>query len=265
MSDLKKIIADMADLEAEASVSLNAVHVSVRAGAEGRIRQAKTQLEKLRVQYLNDIMPHTILIAVTGPAAEKFATIAAEKYNTIAIDYKFLFNKLVAKLQARKARPKYDQFTHRFVMDELNSIKNTYGIAKMATPTYNGMARYSNKPLAEAVDILLKDTYGSSLDSAVIRREIGKAALKLRFNGSMLPVVLYNFDSDLDTGVDTNVLPRPVALLRAAKNLSEEQVKKNLLKIRDSLAPKPVTKNDEEIDQNTDVVTDTNNEVINHE
>lgn len=256
MTDLQKIIAEMADLEAEASINLNEVDRSVRAGAEGRVRQAKTRLDVLRRKYLNDITPHLVLIGVKGPAAEKFAQIASEKYNTIAVDYKFLPKFLLRKLEEHKMRGDYNQYAHWVIMSELTGIKARYDVARMASPAYSAIAPYNGKPLLEAVSIMLSSTYGASLDSAVLRREIGNAALKLRFNGSMLPVVLYNFDADIDRGIDTNVLPKPVALLNAAKNLSEAQVKSQLIKIRDGLAAKAVTKNTDETDQTESLVTD---------
>lgn len=235
---LKDLMAQLADMEAEAAINLDEVHPNVRVGAEGRQRHAKDQIGKLRNQYLHEVSGHIFLIAVKGPGSEEFGRLSNEKFDTIAVDYKSLVKRLASALRARRASETYNQTEHWMLLTELQKIKQEYDIAILPAPTFSSVANFYQKPLEEAIEILLRDTYGAQLSTMVLRRDIGMLALTKKFQAAKLPVVIYNFEAPLESGLDSTLLTRPVALINTTKDVNEETVKRDLIKVRDKLTPK---------------------------
>lgn len=235
---LKELMTQLIDMEAEASINLDEVDPKVRVGAEGRQRAAQSAVAQLRNQYLSEIVNHAFIIAVKGPGSEEFGRLSSEKFDTIAVDYKFLTKRLVRALRSRRASDMYNQTEHWMMLTELQQLKLEYDIISLPAPGLSALSSYYQRPLEEAVENLLRDTYGNRLVTAVLRREIGQQALSKKFQGTKLPVVIYNFDQPIDSGLDLTILTRPVALVNTTSEVTEESTKRELIKVRDKLTPK---------------------------
>ena len=236
---LKQIMTQLADMEAEASVNLDEVDPRVRVGAEGRWRAAQASIGQLRAQYMQEVVKSVFVIAVGGPNAEQFAEIARNSFDTIALDYQFLTKLLTRRLKARRCADVYGQNEHWMLLTELNQIKGEYDVVSLPAPVFTALSTYYQQEIQTAVDILLRETYQSRLNSIVLRREIASEALKKRFDGSKLPVIIYNYDQPLESGLDESLLPQPVTLIDTTGEVTEASVKAELIKVRDRVLGVP--------------------------
>jgi hypothetical protein len=229
---LKEILKRLDDMEAEASVDLASVSYETRVGAEGRVRAAQAELQLLKRQYLDAVMPTLLLVAVTGPGSERFGTIATDKFSTIALNYQALADRIYRTLKERRAGDLYGQNEHWMVLTSLNQLKNELNITQMHPPTLTALDSYFSQPLKEGIKQMLTKTYGPTLNSIVLRKSIGEAALANRFAGTFLPVVLYNYN---ETGVDPQHLPNPIATIEVGDDVTEELVRAELTRINNAL------------------------------
>lgn len=225
---LKDIVAQLKDKEAEAAIIPEEAPQATRAGVEAIVRNARQDIEALSGRYLEEVMKHVVVIAVTGANSAEFANFAKYKYRTMALDGQLATKRFLDSVVNRTNVGVYNQNAHFMVLDELNRFKLEYGIMSLPPlqlPVYtDGIL---DSPVGEAVPRILNKSYGRALDAVAVRREIGKAALIDRFAGKHLPVVVYNY---VDFAGD--FMPAPVLTVDASGPINEKFVKKQLDQVR---------------------------------
>lgn len=228
---LKELLDEVADKEATTKIEPARVQASIRAGTEAMVRNATADLPKVKDLYMNEVMNHVIIIAVNGPGQDEFANIAKYKYDTRTVDYKLVQKTLTDRIKARNASNKYTNQEHFLLLDELTKIKTEYQMVQLPPPRNNGyMEGAYNKGLEEGLETLIKINYGSSLNSAITRREIGKLALEDKFSAKYYAVVLKNFTGN--DAVDIRFLPQPVTIVdTGTEKITEKEVKSVLDKV----------------------------------
>ena len=246
MNQLADIISQISEKEAEAAVHPEEVNPNVRQGVEAMVRNAKAELERINTEYRDEVMNSVVTIGVTGDSAKEFAE-QAESLGAIAIDFNLIKGRLVAALENSGQGDLYNSNMHFRLISELSQIRLDYNMVSLPTPIINGYNDgVYDSPIATAIDRLLDKCYGSALQSAVTRREIGKKALAIRFTGQKLPVIVYNMDRD----ADTQFLPRPTAKFESNGEVTETGVKKKLTEVKSLLSSKAKQKqNDQTVTQ----------------
>jgi hypothetical protein len=243
MNDLKSILSNLEEKEAEASLRPEDCDPKVRAGVEALVRNAKVDVETISKKYRDAVLANTVIVATYGESAEEFASMAGE-HGAIPINYNLIQERLVGSLRSKAVGDYYTSTAHFALLDELSKIRLEYEMVQLPTPQANAYSDgIYDAPLAEAVDKLLTKNYGSGLESAVTRREIGKKALEARFSGTKLAVILYNVNKD----VDTRFLPAPIASFDIKGKVTDNIVKKKLNELRALI--KNTNKLDQEVDQ----------------
>jgi len=231
MRNLKEVLTELRDKEAEAAIEPTEVDPRVRAGVEANIRNAKSDVDRLSREYKDSVMSNVVIIGVKGRSAAEFAK-SAEKAGAIAVDFHLINDLLVSNLKARAVGEEYSSDAHFKLLDELSKIRITYDIVQLPNPMINA---YSDgiygKPLAEAISVLLTKNYGTGLQSAITRREIGRKALASKFGGKKLPVILYNLTEE----VDTNYIPAATTMITSDGKVTDNSVKKKLTEVRNLL------------------------------
>ncbi len=231
--DLKKLHEDLIRNKAEASIDLTATDPRLRAGAQGRQRQAVIEASRLEQVYKNEVVKNVVIIGVKGTGAEKFAEIAQEKYKTISVNYFKILNDIVENISVKRQGGKnYTTHVYHMVLDELNRAKLTYGISSIPVlqPRFDVLG--NSQPLRESLYKNFAHHYGSDLYSIATRYEIAQLALKKGFTGTKLPVVVYNYDEE--TGINKGILTEPVAIVNVTdEEVTEKLVKENLTQVRD--------------------------------
>lgn len=219
-----KVAREMSNAE------ITAYPVSIRPAIEGKIRSAQASLRNLENQYRDQIVSQIALISVSGKYAKEFAEIAQSKFKTLSFDYISLVERIASSVISRGGRDFYDSHEHWMVMDELNQIKLKYKLASIPPLT----AKFSQKNLRESLIDSLGSTYSGSLYSAVLRGDIGIAALEAGFTGKVLPVIIYNYIEP----VDERIVKKPVANIEANSKPTEKLVKEQLVKVKTNLKSK---------------------------
>lgn len=204
----------------------------VRAGMEGKIRAAQSDLVTLEADYKKTVVDNSVIIALQGKFGENFAEIARDKFKVVAIDFLKIVDIVGDSMISRGCGERYGSREHLMVMDELNMVKINYGIASLPVfqALYDGIG--SNDSIKDAIRKQFTSQYGSQLFSAITRGEIGKSALSLDFNGKQLPVALYNYTLPLDS----SFLPNPAEVVMVSEKPTAANVKKTLLGIKNKVS-----------------------------
>lgn len=215
---------------------MNPAHIEhrVRAGFEGRIREAQSSLSKVEADYREKVVRDCVVIAVRGRFGKEFATIA-ESFKTLPVDFLKAVDIIGDSVLHRGGKDHYSTHEHMMSMDELNKIKRTYGISQL--PVFQ--AKFDNigpnTGIKEALYGQLTAQYGGQLYTAVTRGEIGTQALSIGFKGKKLPVILYNYTISLEP----SMLPLPVSVLDINDQPTTDSVMEVLMEIRKSSAKEP--------------------------
>ena len=231
MNTLKEILTKLQEKEAESKIIPEEVDYKTRAGVEAIVRNAKTDIDALSRSYKEQVMSNVVLVAVKGKTAKEFAE-AASKSGAVAVDFNLIVDRLVSNLASRAVGATFTSNANFMLLDEMQKVRLEYDMVQLPTPQINAYNDgIYDAPLAEAIKKLILKNYGSGFQSAITRREIGKAALAARFGGKKLPVIVYNLDQD----VDTRFIPAPTATLTSNAAVSANIVKKKLAEIRAQL------------------------------
>ena len=234
MNNLKELFAKILDVEADATIDPTACDPRVRAGVEAKVRNAKADLTRVQNEYKDALISNVVLIAVNGDTAKEFAE-TAEKLGAITIDFDFIINKLADNLSKRAVGNEFTSDGLFKLVDELSKVRIEYDIVRLPNPVVNAYADgIYNTPIVDAIRKLLGKNYGSSLQSAVTRRDIGKKALEAKFTGKKLPVVVYNLNED----VDIRFIPAPITTITSNGKVTDNGVKKKLSEVKSMLSSK---------------------------
>jgi hypothetical protein len=228
MSKLKELLLQIAEKDAETRINPEDADPRVRQGVEAIKRNAEIQVGEIKNQYKDIVIGHAVIIAVQGPGSAKFAELATKKVKVQALDYKLISQQITQNLLARGHTGPYNQNAHMMLWDEMNRARIKYGFIRLPQPQAHYTDGVFDATVDYALDFIFEKNYGSSLYSSVTRREIGELALKNRFDGEKLPVVLYNY-----TGAfDPMFLPAPVLTVTAEEDVTERFVKSTLNEVR---------------------------------
>ena len=198
------------------------------------VRNAKKDLDKLYRNYKALVMNHVVIIGVKGASAAEFAK-AAEQLGSISVDFNLVKNRLVTQLGKSAVGDVYSSHAHFRLIAELHKVKMEYEMKELPTPKINGYSDgIYDSPFNVAVSKLIDNNYGSSLQSAITRREIEVKALAARFSGKKLPVVVYNLDKE----IDSQYLSQANTIIESDGDVTLDSVKKKLSGIAKSLTQK---------------------------
>jgi hypothetical protein len=251
MNQLKEILSQLQDKEAEANLQPEDVNPNVRAGVEALVRNAKQSIEGIARQYREAVMANVVIIGVKGKTAKEYAEVA-KKLGSLAVDYNLIQDRLTNNLRLRAVGEYFTSDANFKLIDELAKIRLEYDMTQLPTPVINAYNDgIYDAPLAIGIQKLLVKNYGTALESAITRREIGKQALESRFTGKKLPVVIYNLDRD----VDARFIPAPMIVIESNGPVTENGVKKKLSEIRAQLNGKPTKRTRRSDDPNRGAVT----------
>lgn len=242
MSDLKELFAKIVDTEATAAIDPTGVDPRVRAGVEANVRNAKQDLEKVNREYMDALMNNVVIIGVTGETSAEFAA-SAEKAGAISVDFDLVINRLAENLSKRAVGTEYSSDAHFKLIDELSKLRLEYDMVRLPNPQING---YNDgiygQPLLPAIRTLILKNYGTGLQSAITKREIGKKGLAARFTGKKLPVILFNLNGE----VDAAFLSTPVTTIKSNGKVTDNGVRKKLSEVKNLIAGKTANQTDEQ-------------------
>ncbi len=225
--ELKEMHEKIRMLRELADMNPNLIEPRIRAGIEGKIRNAQSQLLPLEDSYKEKVANDCVIIATKGKYCKEFA-IYAEKMKAVPVDFLLSVDLIGDSILNRGGKDRYSSNEHLMAMDELNKIKMNYKISQL--PVFQ--AKFDGVPsgasIKKALYVQLTSQYAGQLYSAVTRGEIGKKALEAGFLGKRLPVVLYNYTIDLDP----TIVPAPVAVIEVNERPTDVFVKKTLTEIR---------------------------------
>jgi hypothetical protein len=227
--DLKELLEKIADKKAEASINVEDVDHRIRAQAEALKNNAATELKVLEDQYKSLASDLTDIVLVTGENAEDFCK-KAEAYGVPSVDASYLRSRLVSTLVKSQSGPLYTSNSHFVLLNVFAQIRTEFNISQLPTPVVSPSDRVYDVPVEEAVENMLRKNYGNELESAIVKRQIGEAALKAKFSGKKNVVLVYNA---ID-GLSEQMLPRQILATEVPSSidLNDNNIKKLLGEVR---------------------------------
>lgn len=225
--ELKEMFDKYQTLNELAKIAPEEIEPRVRAGMEGKIRSAQSEIPQIKQAYKSKVANDCAIIAVKGKFGKKFAEIAKD-FKTLPVDYLKVVDLIGDSILQRGGKDVYSSQEHFMAMDELNKVKMNYGISQLPVfqAKFDGIG--PNTTIKQALFEQLTAQYGGQLFSVVARGEIGDGALGIGFNGKTLPVILYNYAVDLDP----TMLPTPLDVVTVNKEPTAKSVKDALLAAR---------------------------------
>jgi hypothetical protein len=228
--DLTKLVEQIKEKTAETNIDVSKMDPKVWATADGLIRQAKIDLDVIKKQYTTELMNGLALIAVTGKKSSKFAKIT-EKAKFFTIDFLAISKVLAQNVKNRCQRDEFDSQEYLILLDEINKIKKELNVVRFPMPANTRFPDVYGKPVSEAVISLIEKTYGTELYAVFTRKQIIDEALSILYDGSHLPVIVYNYVNDEKQWV----LPRPVTVVDASGEVNAAMVQKVVDEVREKI------------------------------
>lgn len=228
MSTLKELLSKIMEKRAEASVDPDECPPSIRSGAGGLVRQAKIDLQNLERQYRMEAVSKAVVLAVHGPYAEEFARLAQKKYGIVIVNFNHFTEELLQRvLKASGSDEFYSTRTHLIMLAALSDLLFDYGITNVPPPTvdYSSGLAY-DRPIKEAIYNIMESSYRQSINVLVSSQLIGQYALDMRFDGDLIPVVLYNCSS-----VGENSTLRPIEYIEINSPVTINSVTSSLTSV----------------------------------
>ncbi len=191
---LDRVIEEVKAAERDSKIDLDSANWKVRGGLAMRKRQGEENLPRLQEKYCSVVKPRAFAIFATGPFAEQFAMIAQTEGDVVVARADTVYRKL--------AKDVWDSMSHRageFTSNEsaalLTSLRHLgvdLGLTSLSVVRTPGSHHIASE---EALVSFLRDTIrasgnGDDLNRLCIEQEAAKAALAIRYNNAVVPVIV---------------------------------------------------------------------------
>ena len=225
--ELKELYSKFKTLNELSQLDPSLIESRIRAGMEGKIRNARSELVGIEDTYKAKVADDCAIIAVKGKYGKEFAEISSE-LKTLPVDFLSVIDTISDSILSRGGKDQYTGKEHLMVMDELNKIKMNHKLSHLPLFQAKFDGVNSGAGVKEGLLIQLTKQYGGQLYSIVTRGEIGRSALDMGFTGKSLPVILYNYIVPLDS----KLLPEPKDVISVDSKPTKKSVKETLMEIK---------------------------------
>ena len=228
---LKKILSELKDAQAEASLSPELTDPRVQAGAFAIKRNAENRVAELSKEYKDAVWASIKVIAVSGKHGQEFAQLANQSTKTVIHDYLSPTKNLAAAIKNRTPRDTFSAQEYWMLLDELNKLKNKYEIEVLPAPQINTDDHNRNQDIDGAVTDLIERTMGNDLYAVLARKELSDLVFETKSQSDIIPVIVYNYKP-----TESMFLPQPVVSITVNDPVTPESVKTALSDIKNTLA-----------------------------
>jgi len=237
---IKELLDHYEDLIALSKTNLNSIPLSFRAGREGQVRAAAAEAPNVAKAYRDKVTNSAVIIAVSGEYSQKFAEVAQDSLDMIALNYLKAADQTAERVIGRGYPDQYTSNTHHMALDEIIKLKNECGIFSL--PIVQQVETSGFLTLKDGLRQSLKKSFQGQFYTLVSKNDIGLIALQNGFVGGKIPVVLFNYDKE--TPIDKTFLPVPLVTLEIneEKECKLENVKEEIKKVQTLFKKKNSTK-----------------------
>lgn len=231
---LKETLTSLRERKAESQLNPLESDPRVRSGVESIARNAKIAVSELIEEYARKVEGLILLINVTGPGAKKFAQYAHDKMKVLAFDHADIVQILADRIRSRGGSETFTSTEGHLLLSEVLELRVAATISHLPPLLVNETNPTPYEcPLEEAIKRIIEFSYGIGLYDAITLRSAQTGALNSEFSGTVLPVVVYNYQGG--HGAPGALLPPPAFHVEAPFGISAEFVKEKLLKIKEQL------------------------------
>ncbi|HEX9804388.1 MAG TPA: hypothetical protein VGA67_01795 [Candidatus Dojkabacteria bacterium] len=202
---LKEILKNIERNKEIASRDPEAVPHEIAAVARGDIMRSKENLKELFYQYKNALKERVIFIMVNGKASKKFAETVDKNFSGMSFKAEEFYTKLVDQVDPQNYENKS---LGNSMVDILSAVleNRALEIGVTAYPALLYKEKYASlietkEDLVKVFSKMVNEQIGAEFVGVDLLDQAAEQAVKKRFSGSILPLVVYTEDNDLLTAL----------------------------------------------------------------
>lgn len=195
---LDQILEKIKEEKKVAEQDLDAVDPRVLSYKKGQVSSSKERLEKLYLDYKNEILKRSVFILVTGEDSDKFAKIATKKFKCFSLEADVMFTEIVDQLSPQL----YENKTlSSSVFDIVGNVLENR-MKQLDIVSYNSLmfsSKFSKnikdkKEMIEAVREAVSDIVGGEVIGMDALERVSKDAVNKNYKSRIVPILLRTDD-----------------------------------------------------------------------
>lgn len=206
---LETVLEKIKEQKVIAQQDLDSVDRRVYPYKKGQVEAAKETLEKLYIDYKNELLKRSIFILVTGSESNKFADLANTKGKTFSLDAKVLFKDIVSELNPEL----YLNKTANAPLFDIVSNVLEKKMKNLDVMSYNSLVfnqkylrNIKNKTdMEEVVKEAIIDIVGGEVVGLDALERITKTAVNNNYKSRIVPILLHNEDDRFISDISTTL------------------------------------------------------------
>lgn len=181
-----------------AEQDLDLVDPRVRSYKKGQVMSAKEQLEKLYLDYKNEILKRSVFILVTGNESDKFTKIAEKKFKCFSLEADVMFDEIVSKISPQL----YENKTlNAAIFDVVGNVLEDR-MKELDIVSYNSLmfsSKFSRniknkQEMVQAVREAVSDIIGGEVIGMDALERVSKDAVNKDYKSRIVPILLRTND-----------------------------------------------------------------------
>jgi len=242
---LEAILEEIKKEKVVAEQDLDLVSPMVLYVKKGQVNSAKERLEKLYIDYKNQILRQSIFILVTGQDSETFASIANESFKCFTLDTETFYKEIANEISPQLYEGKN---INSSVFDVVNNVLEDR-MKNLDVMSYNFLtfdSKYSrminSKPeLVEVLKNAINDQVGGEVIGLDALEKVSKEAVNSDYKSKIVPILLYTKDEGLVSSISDDlrrVNPRVVRVSAGKVNNPDLNVLTNIKEVTEETVGK---------------------------
>lgn len=228
--EFDKLLEEIDRTTSTATIKLDEINPRARPGMEVAVREAKDHLEELKTKYGQLVQERALGIFVLGNAEGvfQFASIAEYEGDTITLESDSLYRELARSIEQAMGDTRVfgpDAMSH--LVTNLRTMAFEMGIVTLPVPKFEEAHCSSFNDTIAHVKKLVRLAMGDDLNSIYLKKVLVEKALKIRYTGSVVPVVVIS-DSESEIAGLSPMFQKGTTVVNVADgdNVTKEYVLK---------------------------------------
>lgn len=192
-----------------AEIDLDMVSKRALPYKKGQVMSARERLEKLYVDYKNEVLKRSIFILTTGSDAGAFANIAEEKYKCFTLEAKTMYKEVVKEIDSQLYQGK---MANASLFDVVESILEKrlklLDIVSYNSLMFNSKYQKTIKDEAGMVDLVtnaVNDIIGGEIIGLDALERVSKVAVNKKYKSKIVPILIYSQDEHLISSLSRDI------------------------------------------------------------
>ena len=229
---LDQILEEIGKSKAVAEMDLDSVSARALPYKKGQVQSAKEKLEKLYIDYKNEILKRAVFILVTGSESNSFSQIASEEFRCFSVLGETMFKEIVDEIHPQLYEKKTASSSMFEVIDNILEKK----MKQFDVMSYNSLMfdakfqkRINNKPdMITLAKRAIVEIVGGEIVGLDALERVSKEGVNKNYSSKIVPILIHSEDAGLIVNLARDLRklnPRVVTILAGESSVSDEILK----------------------------------------